>query len=71
MRRLKIRFMLTFFAGVMVAAAVSGLSASVVNSAQTRYDDLSLFTNVLTPKQVNLTWCPAKSPDFGTCSVWA
>lgn len=48
MLRLRIRFMLTFFAGVVVAAAVSGLAASVVNSAQTRYDDLSLFTNVLT-----------------------
>ncbi len=48
MRRLRIRFMLTFLAGVVVAAAVSGLSPSIVNSAQTRYDDLSLFTNVLT-----------------------
>jgi len=48
MRRLRIRFMLTFLAGVVVAGLVSGLSATAVNSAQTRYDDLSLFTNVLT-----------------------
>ncbi len=48
MRRLRMRFMLTFLAGVSAAAAVSVVAATVGNSAATRYDDLSLFTNVLT-----------------------
>jgi carboxyl-terminal processing protease len=40
--------MLTFLAGVTAAAGVSVVAANVGNSADTRYDDLSLFTNVLT-----------------------
>jgi carboxyl-terminal processing protease len=48
MQRLRIRFMLTFLAGVVVAAAVSGLAATASRSAANRYDDLSLFTSVLT-----------------------
>lgn len=47
MRRQRIRFFLTFFAGVLAAATVLGVSGSVMSIAATRYEDLSLFTNVL------------------------
>lgn len=47
MRRQRIRFLLTFLAGVVAAAAVLGISGSVTSLAATRYEDLSLFTNVL------------------------
>jgi len=47
-RRQRIRFLLTFLSGVITAGAVSGLAANVSNSAASRYDDLSLFTSVLT-----------------------
>jgi carboxyl-terminal processing protease len=47
MRRQRIRFLLTFFAGVLAAALVLGVSGSVTSLAATRYEDLSLFTNVL------------------------
>jgi carboxyl-terminal processing protease len=46
-QRLRIRFLLTFLAGI-VAAMVAATAASVGSSAATRYEDLSLFTNVLT-----------------------
>ncbi len=42
--RHRIRFLLTFLAGVVLAAVVSGLTTSF---AATRYEDLSLFTSVL------------------------
>ena len=47
-RRLRVRFLLTFLSGVITAGAVSVLAASVSNSTASRYDDLSLFTSVLT-----------------------
>lgn len=46
-KRLRIRFLLTFLAGI-AAAIVAATAASVGSSAATRYEDLSLFTNVLT-----------------------
>jgi carboxyl-terminal processing protease len=45
--RLRIRFLLTFVAG-MVAVIMVATAASVGSSASTRYEELSLFTNVLT-----------------------
>jgi len=47
MRRQRIRFLLTFFAGVLASALVLAVSGSVTSLAATRYEDLSLFTNVL------------------------
>ncbi len=48
MRRHRIRLLLTFLAGVLLAALVSGIAGSVAKvSASTRYQDLSLFTSVL------------------------
>jgi len=46
-KRLRTQYLLTFLAGV-VAAVVAATAASVGSSAATRYEDLSLFTNVLT-----------------------
>jgi len=46
-KRLRIRFFVTFLAGIIAAAMVATV-ASVGSSAATRYEDLSLFTNVLT-----------------------
>ncbi len=45
--RHRIRFLLTFLAGVVLAAVVSGMATSVGSFAATRYEDLSLFTSVL------------------------
>ena len=45
--RHRIRFLLTFLAGVVLAAVVSGTAATVGSFAATRYEDLSLFTSVL------------------------
>jgi carboxyl-terminal processing protease len=47
MRQLRIRFMLTFLAGVITAGLVSALTVGVRASGASRYDDLSLFTHVL------------------------
>jgi carboxyl-terminal processing protease len=47
MRRLRIRFLLTFMAGMIVAATVGGLGGTVGSFAATRYEELSLFTDVL------------------------
>jgi carboxyl-terminal processing protease len=47
-QRLRVRFLLTFLSGVITAGAVSVLAANVSISAASRYDDLSLFTSVLT-----------------------
>ena len=47
MRRQRIRLLLTFLAGVMAAGVVTTVSGSVSSFAATRYEDLSLFTNVL------------------------
>jgi carboxyl-terminal processing protease len=47
-RQLRIRFLLTFLSGVAAAGAVSAVAVSVTSSAASRYDDLSLFTSVLT-----------------------
>jgi carboxyl-terminal processing protease len=46
-QRLRIRFLLTFLAGVIAAVMVAA-AGSVGSSAAGRYEDLSLFTNVLT-----------------------
>jgi carboxyl-terminal processing protease len=46
-KRLRIRFLLTFLAGVIAAVMVAAVG-SVGSSAAGRYEDLSLFTNVLT-----------------------
>ena len=43
----RIRFLLTFLAGVLAAGLVTAVSGSVSSFAATRYEDLSLFTNVL------------------------
>ena len=48
MRRLRIRFLLTFLAGVIVAGAAPVLTGNVSHSMASRYDDLGLFTSVLT-----------------------
>jgi len=45
--RLRVRFLLTFVAG-MVAVILVATAASVGSYASTRYEELSLFTNVLT-----------------------
>ena len=45
--RHRIRFLLTFLAGVVLAGVVSGFTSSVGSFAATRYEDLSLFTSVL------------------------
>jgi len=46
-KHLRIRFLLTFLAGILAAALVA-TAASVGSFAATRYEELSLFTNVLT-----------------------
>jgi carboxyl-terminal processing protease len=43
-KRLRVRFFLTFLAGILAAALV----ATAASVAATRYEELSLFTNVLT-----------------------
>jgi carboxyl-terminal processing protease len=48
MQRNGIRFLLTFLAGVVAATLTSGLAVTVGSVADTRYEDLSLFTSVLT-----------------------
>jgi carboxyl-terminal processing protease len=48
MRRLRVRFLLTFLAGVVIAGALPILTGNVSSSMASRYDDLSLFTSVLT-----------------------
>jgi len=47
MQRKRIQLLLTFLAGVL-AAVLAATAASVGSFAATRYEDLSLFTNVLT-----------------------
>jgi carboxyl-terminal processing protease len=46
-KSLRIRFLLAFLAGILVAVLVAAV-ASVGSFAATRYEELSLFTNVLT-----------------------
>jgi carboxyl-terminal processing protease len=48
MRRNRVRFLLTFLAGVIVAGTAPILTGNVNHSMASRYDDLSLFTSVLT-----------------------
>jgi carboxyl-terminal processing protease len=48
MQRNGIRFLLTFLAGVVAATVIGGLAVTVGSVAATRYEDLSLFTSVLT-----------------------
>ena len=50
MRRVRIRFLLTFLAGVMAAALTGVIAGSAGSRAATRYEELSVFTNVLTPR---------------------
>jgi len=47
MRRDRLRFLLTFLAGVLAAALASVLAGSGGSLAATRYEDLSVFTSVL------------------------
>jgi carboxyl-terminal processing protease len=47
MARQRVRFLLTFLAGVVAAATVATFSESMSVRAAGRYDHLSLFTNVL------------------------
>jgi carboxyl-terminal processing protease len=47
MRRQRVRFLLTFLAGILAAVLVTNLSSTLRSVAETRYEDLSLFTNVL------------------------
>jgi len=47
MRRVRIRFLLTFLAGVLAAALTGVLAGSAGSLAATRYDELSVFTSVL------------------------
>ena len=47
-RRLRVRFLLTFLAGVIIASVVPVLTGNVSHSMASRYDDLGLFTSVLT-----------------------
>jgi carboxyl-terminal processing protease len=46
MHRQRVRFLLTFLAGVVATASVASL-AGTIGQAATRYEDLSLFTDVL------------------------
>jgi len=48
MRRLRVRLLLTFLAGVVVTTLVVGAAGTGALFAATRYEDLSLFTDVLT-----------------------
>ncbi|MGH0032614.1 MAG: S41 family peptidase [Myxococcota bacterium] len=47
MRPQRVRFLLTFLAGVIAAGVMTAVSGSVSSFAATRYEDLSLFTNVI------------------------
>ena len=47
MRRQRVRFLLTFLAGIAAAVLVTSFSSSMSVVAATRYEDLSLFTSVL------------------------
>ncbi|HXK24175.1 MAG TPA: S41 family peptidase [Myxococcota bacterium] len=47
MRRQRVRFLFTFLAGVAAAVLATSLSNTLSVVADTRYEDLSLFTNVL------------------------
>ena len=47
MRPQRIRFLLTFLAGVMAAAVTGVLASSAGSLAATRYEELSVFTSVL------------------------
>ena len=47
MRRQRVRFLLTFLAGIAAAVLATNLSGTLSVVAATRYEDLSLFTNVL------------------------
>ncbi len=47
MPRPRIRFLLAFLAGVIAAALVGSLAGTMGSLAATRYEDLSLFTDVL------------------------
>jgi carboxyl-terminal processing protease len=47
MRRDRVPFLLTFFAGVLAAAVASVLAGTTGSFAATRYEDLSVFTSVL------------------------
>jgi carboxyl-terminal processing protease len=47
MRPQRIPFLLTFLAGIVVTVLATTFSGSVASLAATRYEDLSLFTNVL------------------------
>jgi carboxyl-terminal processing protease len=48
MKRFRIRFFFTFLSGVLVAGLIGPMIGSVGSVAATRYEDLSLFTSVLT-----------------------
>ena len=47
MRRDRVRFLLTFLAGVLAAAVASVLAGSAGSFAATRYEDLAVFTSVM------------------------
>ena len=47
MRRQRVRLLLTFLSGVVLAAIVSVVAGTVGSVAATRYEDLSLFTSVM------------------------
>ena len=47
MRRQRVRFLLTFLAGIAAAVLATSLSSVLSSVAATRYEDLALFTNVL------------------------
>ena len=53
MRRNRIRLLLTFLSGVVMAAIVSVVSGTVGSLAAPRYEDLSLFTSVLNLVRTN------------------
>ena len=48
MKRFGFRFFLTFLSGALVAGLIGPMLGSVGSLAATRYEDLSLFTSVLT-----------------------
>ena len=47
MRRQRVRFLLTFLAGISAAVLATSVSGTLSSVAATRYEDLALFTNVL------------------------
>ena len=71
MARQRIRFLLTFLAGVIAAATVATFSESMSIRAAGRYDHLDLFTNVLDHVRRKLDIEPHETTDDGKFTLLA